>query len=677
GGDTEEGAEDAEEEEELGQPFAVTADGKIGLYRHHGDLFALDLESSTYRRLTDHSGREEAVRLSPDGSRLAFVRDNDLHTVSVAGGKETRLTHTGTDTVLNGTLTWVYWEELFGRRDRGYGFSPDSSKIAFFQIDEAPVDVMTYVDPRPSATKVIHQRYPKAGTVNPRVRAGVVDLESRDITWIDLGTYPYEYLVRLVWLPSSDGLIVQTLDRAQENLDLFLADAATGRVRHLFRETDEAWIDVHDDLIFLEDGRRFVWVSARDGDDQLFLYELPAPSEVEGEVGARLLRQLTSGTGGVSSGARRGDGLGGAVAAIEEDGEGGGWVYFMGKMESHLENHLYRVALDGEGVERLTRQEGSHRTTWSADGRFFLHAHSSLGRPSSTELRRRDGGKIRTLIEPSHELAQHFEFPRPELLTVKAADGTELSALLAKPKGFEPSKRYPAIVRIYGGPAAPVVSNRWRGSLFEQLLLQEGYVLFSVDPRTSTARGKSVTRGLLKDFYGERETADLLDGVKWLKEQPFVDGERIGITGWSGGGTTTVAAMTRSREFRAGVAGAGVYDWHLYDTIYTERYMKHPERNKEGYGNNNLVEKAGDLHGRLMLIHGTYDDNVHLQNTWNLVDSLIDAGIVFDLVIYPMRKHGFRDDESRLHRDKTLLDFWSRELGGSDGGAGSGPPAAP
>ncbi|MDA8019442.1 MAG: S9 family peptidase [Thermoanaerobaculia bacterium] len=645
--------QEEEEAEELGLPSAISPGGTHGLYGKKGDLFLLDFATSTFERLTETDGREEAARFSPDGARLAFVRDNDLYVVSLETKKEKRLTKDGSETTLNGTLSWVYWEELFGRRDRGYLFSPDGAQIAYFQFDESPVDVMTYVDPDPAATRVIRQRYPKAGTTNPRVRAGVVDVKDGKTTWIDLGTYPYEYLARLVWLPDGERLVAQTLDRSQENLDLFLVEAGSGKARHLFRETDPAWIDVHDDLIFLDDGKRFVWASDREGHSHLFLYELT------GE-GARLVRALTQGDWSVSGGARRASGLGGTIAVVDEER---GALYFMGKKKSHLETHLYRVGLDGTGLEQVTEAAGSHSTRWSHDGKYFLDAHSGLERPSSTDLRRADGALVRTLIEPSREIADHFGFSKPELITVQAEDGFELPAIVLKPHDFDPQQVYPAVVNIYGGPASPVVRNRWYGSLYDHLLTAEGFLLFYVDPRTSTAMGKPTTRLLLRDFYSDRETNDIVAGVRWLKTLDYVDADRVGITGWSGGGTTTVAAMSRTKEFRAGIAGAGVYNWFLYDTIYTERYMKHPDDNAEGYEKNDLVETVGNLHGRLLLLHGTYDDNVHPQNTWQLVDELIESGIVFDLGVYPMRKHGFRDDEARLHRDKTRFEFWQRELG--------------
>ena len=644
----------ASTEDELRQPMAITPDCAHGLYRIKGDFYLLDFAASTFTHVMAGKGRE-AVRLAPDGKWVGYVEDNDLYAVEVETQHEKRLTHDGTDTIMNGTLSWVYWEELFGRRDRGYEFSPDASKIAFLQFDDSPVDIMTFVDPNPNVTRVVQQRYPKAGTANPKVRAGIIDVASGKTTWIDLGANPYEYLVRLVWLPDSSGVVVQALDRPQQTLDVFLADAANGKARHLFRETDPAWIDVHDDMIFLADGRHFLWVSDRDDHSHIFLYELK-------EDGAGVVRQLTQGDWSVAGGARRGDGMGGAVAAVDEDG---GKVYFSAKKASHLETQVYSVPLAGGDVTRVTPEEGTHRTQWSRDGGYFIDGHSSFTRPGATVLRQGDGKILRTLVEPDTKFADHFGFVTPEVLTVKADDGFELPATLYKPKDFDPSKRYPVIVNVYGGPAAPRVRNAYSGNFATQLLLQEGFLVYTADPRTSTAMGKPTTRGLVKEFYGEREANDLLAAVRWLKTQPFVDGDRVGITGWSGGGTTTVLAMTQSKEFRAGIAGAGVYDWHLYDTIYTERYMKHPQNNEEGYKKTSLVQAGKNLHGRLMLIHGSGDDNVHPQNTWQLVDELIEAGIVFDLMIYPMRPHGVRDRPGRKHLDMVRMEFWKRELGGS------------
>ena len=334
---------------ELGNPRNLSRDGRHAIYSRKGDLFVLDFASSTFSRLTDGSGQERGAQFSSDGSKVAFLRDNDLYVVDVESKKEKRLTHDGSETTLNGTLSWVYWEELFGRRDRGFVLSPSSNKIAYLQFDDTGVDIMTFIDPDPNTTRVIEQRYPKAGTANPKVRAGIVDLESGETTWVNLGSFPHEYLVRLVWLPDGQQLVTQTMDRAQQNIDLFLTDAETGEVSHLFRETDEAWVDVSDDLVFIEDGKKFLWVSSRAGHAHIYLYEIADGT-------AQLVRQLTQGDWSVTGGARRGDGMGGAIAAVDEKN---GRVYFMARKESYLESHLYSVGLDGQNLQLETPLSGS------------------------------------------------------------------------------------------------------------------------------------------------------------------------------------------------------------------------------------------------------------------------------------------------------------------------------
>jgi len=636
---------------ELGRPSLVDASGRRGLYEHEKDLYVLDFESSQFRRLTQAAGSEKSARFSPDGQTVVFVRENDLYAVDVKTLKERRLTHDGDETTLNGALSWVYWEELFGRRDRGFEFSPDGKRLAYLQFDDSPVDVMTYVDPRPDATKLVRQRYPKAGTPNPKVRAGVLDLATGKTIWIDLGAHPYEYLVRVQWHPASDRLIVQTLDRPQQRLDVFVADAVTGSVRHILREEDPAWIDVHDDLVFLPDGRRFVWRSDRAGNSHLFLYELRDANP------AHLVRQLTEGEWAVSRGATRVDGTRGAIVAVDSES-----VTFMAAPSSHLELHLCRVGLDGKGATALTSAPGSHGVAVSRDGKFVRDAHSSIERPPATDLLTIAGKTVRRLIEPSSVIHERFGLGRPTLTVVKTSEGYELPASVLLPKGFEEGRRYPAVVSVYGGPAAPVVRNAWAGRLADHLLATNGFVVFKIDPRTSTRAGKSITRGVVRRFYGDAEIADILAGVRWLKSQSYVDPDRVGIQGWSGGGTTTVMAMTRSTEFRAGIAGAGVYDWRLYDTIYTERYMKRPKDNPEGYAEVSPVSRAKDLHGALLLLHGTADDNVHAQNSWRLAEALVQADIPFEFMPYVMRKHGLGDKAARRHSDRLRLRFWLREL---------------
>ncbi len=648
--------------EELGWPYSLDRKaGRWAAYLFEGDLFVLELESSKLHRLTETEAEEKAARFSPDGRQLAFVREGDLYVFDLEEKAEklllspssgvTRLTLDGSKTLLNGTLSWVYWEEIFGRKDLGYWFSPDGGSIAYLQTDEAGVDEMHYVDFKPALPEVKRQRYPKVGSANPRVRVGVVDLESAETRWIDLGVYPYEYLVRVSWLPGGERLAVQTLDRQQTTLDLFLADAATGEVSHLLRETDEGWVNVHDDLHFLEDGKHFLWVSERSGYAHIYLFSM------DGE----LVRQVTRGDWALRS---SGGGPFWVRHAVVHVDEAGGWIYFTALEKSSIEKHLYRIRFDGSGMERLTGEDGSHGITMSPDGRFFLDAFSTIARRPSLDLHRAGGERLRTILEPQSDLTRSFGLEPPELLTIAAADGFEFPAQILRPDDFDPARRYPVILYVYGGPSAPSVANGWRSrSYFEHILADAGYVVMRVDNRSATAKSKKLENLIAHNGYGPGELADLLDAVKWLKAEPWADPERVGIWGWSGGGTFTLLAMTGSKEFRAGIAVAAVTDWRYYDTKWAEAIMKRPEDNPEGYEKVTIAKRAKDLHGRLLLVHGTYDDNVHPQNAWRFADGLVDAGILFDMMFYPMRKHGISDDEARVHLYKTMLEFWERNLG--------------
>jgi len=648
-------AEPEEPLEELGWPDAVDPRGRYAVYAKEGNIYLLDLSSEEVFAAADTDASEKSARFSPDGAKLVFVRDNDLYLFDLAEREERRLTSDGSDTLLNGTLSWVYWEEIFGRNDLAYWWSPDSDAIAYLQTDESGVSQMSYVDFEPEVPKVIHQRYPKTGTANPRVRAGVLDLESGKTTWIDLGVYPYEYLLRVDWLPDGKRLAVQTLDRPQQKLDLFLADAADGSVRHLLRETDEGWVNAHDDLCFLKKQERFLWVSERDGYAHLYLYDLDG----------KLVNRVTGGDWAIRASARvfwhRK-----AVAHIDEEQ---GWVYFTALEKSSIEKQLYRVKLDGSGMERLTREDGTHRIAFRPDGEFYLDELSAIDRMPSLTLRRPGRDESRVVAEERPELVERFDLLPRELFTIPTADGFEMPAMMLKPRNFDPAKRYPVVIYVYGGPSAPTVAHAWGGGprgYFEQMLADRDYISLRVDNRSATAISKKLENLILREGYGTTELADLLDAVKWLKVQPYVDGDRVGIWGWSGGGSFTLLAMTSSVEFKAGIAVAAVTDWRYYDTRWAEAFMKRPQDNPEGYENTSHADRAKELNGRLLLVHGTYDDNVHPQNAWRFTDELVEAGITFDMMIYPMRKHGFSDDAAQLHVFKSMFEFWQRNLGLGD-----------
>ena len=631
-------------------PEALDPSGRRALYVFRGDLFLLDLAAARFTRLTQTEAEEQSPGFSPDGRRLAFVRAHDLYVIELDTAAETRVTRDGSETLLNGSLSWVYWEEIFGRRDIGYWWSPDSRALAYLQTDESAVGVSAFVDFRPdSAPRLITQRYPKAGTPNPRVRVGVAEVGRGATVWVNINDKPFEYVLRVKWLPDGRRVSVQTLTRDQHESGLYFASRETGAAERVLTETDPAWVNIHDDLHFLADGRHFLWASERDGFYHLYRYTLDG----------RLVNQVTRGPWSLAS---SGAGVFWVRQAVTGIDEAGGWVYFTALERSSVERHLYRVRLDGTGMTRLSAEAGTHRISMPAGARFYLDNFSDVRTLPSLTLHRPDGARLSVLAPPRPELLARFGVQYPELLTIPAADGFRMPARLLKPKDFRTGRRYPVVVYIYGGPSAPSVSNAWPGNLLsDQLYLAEGFVLLTVDNRSATGISKKLENTIANGAF-EPETADLLDAVRWLKRQPWADGGRVGVWGWSGGGTMTLSLLTRSKEFKAGISGAPVTDWRYYDTKWAEALAGMPAENPEGYERASLVKRAGELHGRLLLVHGTYDDNVHPQNTQAFADALIQSGKLFEQMIYPMRKHGFTDRAAQMHLQRTMLDFWKRNL---------------
>ncbi len=634
----------------LDWPEAFDAAGRRALYVFGGDLFVLDLAAARFTRLTRTETEEQSPGFSPDGRRLAFVRAHDLYVIDLDSAAETRVTRDGSETTLNGSLSWVYWEEIFGRRNIGYWWSPDSRSLAYLQTDESAVGTSAFVDFRPeSAPRLITQRYPKAGTPNPRVRVGVAEVGRGATTWVSIDDRPFEYVLRVKWLPDGRRLSVQTLSRDQHDSGLYFAARETGKAERILTETDPAWVNIHDDLHFLSDGQHFLWASERDGFYHLYRYTLDG----------RLVNQVTRGPWSLAS---SGAGVFWVRQAVTGIDEAGGWVYFTALERSSVERHLYRIKLDGTSMTRLSAEPGMHRISMPADAHFYLDNFSDIRTLPSLTLRRPDGARVSVLAPPRPELIARFDVQYPELLNIPAADGFQMPARLLKPKGFRADRRYPVIIYVYGGPSAPSVSNAWPGNLLsDQLYLAEGFVLLTVDNRAATGISKKLENTIAMGA-SEPETNDLLDAVRWLKRQPWADPARVGVWGWSGGGSMTLSLLTRSKEFKAGISGAPVTDWRYYDTKWAEALAGMPSENPEGYARASLVRRAGELHGHLLLVHGTYDDNVHPQNTQAFADALIQSGKLFEQMNYPMRKHGFADRAAQMHLQRTMLDFWKRRL---------------
>jgi dipeptidyl-peptidase-4 len=633
----------------LGWPQAIDESGARVFYVIDRDVFAVDTASSHATRLTHDDLEERNVSVSPDGSRIAFVRGYDVFTVEIATRLEAALTTDGSDTLLNGTLSWMYWEEIFGRRDTAYWWSPDSRHIAYLQTDESPVAVSHFVDFEPATPRVISQRYPKAGGANPVVRVGVVSAGGGATSWIRIRDAAFEYVLRVGWLPDSSTVSVQTLTRDQRTLALYFANAADGGARRVLTETDPAWVNVSDDLRFVRSGREFLWSSERTGYRHLYRYS----------VDGTLLNAVTSGDWALASADQTVFWVTRAVAGLDEPD---GWVYVGSRKGSPVERQLWRVRLDGTGLSRVTSERGTHNVSFSPDARFYVDNWSNAQTPPSLSLHHADGTPVTTLAAARTDAIRRFALRYPDISTIPAGDGFPMPAEILRPATPPASGRVPVLIHVYGGPSAPTVIDQWWEQIFyAQLLNRAGFALVEVDNRSATGISKRL-ENIIVNRSGSVETDDLRDAVRWLKRQPWVDPDRVGVWGWSGGGTMTLNLMTRPSEFNAGIAGAPVTDWRYYDSKWAEMLMGRPDDNPDGYRDFDLVARAPQLHGRLLLVYGTYDDNVHPQNEQAFADALIRSGIVFDTMIYPMRKHGFADDAAKAHLLETMLDFWKKNL---------------
>ena len=569
------------------------------------------------------AGAAREVQPSPDAKRTAFVRDHNLQVYEAATKETWAVTSDGAPTIRNGILDWVYQEEVYGRGNfRGHWWSPDSRKVAFLRLDETAVKDFTVIDHVPApldkdkTVKVEVEKYPKAGDPNPTCRLAIAHADARRVVWADLGAFPADLLVvRVGWTPDARQLVCQIQDRIQTWLDLCYVDPESGKVQRILHEESPTWVNVLEEPRWLADGT-FLWVSERTGYKHLYHHA----------ADGKLLHAVTAGEWEFRS--------------IERLDEANGIVWFHGGKDSAIANNLYRVRLDGSDLTRITKGDGSHQVEWNGDATLLLDTVSSVATPPVIRLCRADGTLVRELGASQEHDLQARGFSRPELLELKARDGFGLDAVLIRPVPLDTSARYALWIETYSGPDAPSVSNSFRASAWAQFLAQQGIASLQVNVRTASQKGRAIIGKLYKNF-GAQELADLEDAIADLaRRHPWIDTDRVGITGWSYGGFMTAYALTHSKAFRLGIAGAGVYDWRLYDTIYTERYMSTPELNPEGYRQSSCLEAAKDLHGHLVLLHGTMDDNVHLQNCMRMVYELQKADKDFELMLYPRSRHG-------------------------------------
>jgi len=614
--------------------FNWTPDRTLALFDHGDDLYAARLDGSWAKRLTATPQHEELARPSPDGAFVGFVRDNDLWVVDTATGIERALTGGGSDTLRHGKASWVYYEEVFGRDWRAWWWSPDSRHIAFFETDSSAVPEYAIIDNRGRAQKIENTRYPRPGEPNPSVRLGFCDADGGAVRWGDLTDYdPGRFIVtRVTWEPDGSSALVFVQDREQTWLDV-LRVKPDGSATRLFRDSTKAWVESAPEPVFLEDGS-FLFQSERSGFNHIYHYSH------DGE----LLGAVTRGEWEVRG-----------IKAVDEQR---GWVSFTANLDSPIAENLYRVKLDGGEPVRLTRAPGNHSVSVSPRGRRFVDTHSDHTTPSRVELYDSTGRLVRTIDTNPVRALDEFVFGQTDSFTIPTDDGFGLEAYTIKPPGFDPGRRYPVVLLTYGGPQAPTVWDSWHdGRAFEQVLAGEGFVVFRTDPRSASRKG-AVSAWTAYKRFGRAEVEDVAHALGWLTSKPWADGERVGMHGHSFGGTMTLAMMVHTDLIAAGIAGAPVTDWRDYDSIYTERYMLTPQDNPEGYDETSVVGHAEDLSGRLLLVHGLIDDNVHAQNSVRLIQALDDAEIPFDLVVYPGNRHGIWGDAYTERR----IEFLKREL---------------
>jgi dipeptidyl-peptidase-4 len=615
--------------------------GDLMEFDFRDEIFTFNRKTGEIRRRTHNKTSEENQAFSPDGKKIAFTRDNDLWVLDLETDLETRLTTTGSDSLYNGVLDWVYEEELFSRGDRrGYWWSPDSRKIVFLQFDESAVPRFPIVDFIPVNNTVEREYYPKPGDHNPVVRVGIADLATSATSWLKLDTSDDSYIGRVHWLRDGANIVVEKLNRAQDRLTLLRADIQTGVAQEILTESSNAWVDVNDATHFYEKSDRFAWSS--DGDGYLHLYIYANDGTLE--------RRLTYGDWDVTD-----------LNAVDEKR---GLLYFTGLEKSFIERHLYRVSEKGGPITRLTEREGTHAVTFSPDAEYYYDRFSSVIEPRLITVHAASGKELFVLDKAETPELSGFNLPVPSFSTFTTPEGTSFHYAMIKPRDFDPAKKYPVLIYTYGFPNAQEVRNRWGGSmaLWHAMIADRGIIVFTMDGRGSYGYGK-MWASAARDTIGLAGLEDHLAGVEYLKTLPYIDGSRIGIWGWSGGGTMTALAMLKTPGvFKAGAAVAPVTDWRFYDSIYTERYMKLPSENERGYREASPANFAGHLKGSLLLAHGTADDNVHMQNTIYLVNELTKAGKDYELALYPGGRHGIGGDKTRMHLFTKLTEFFEREL---------------
>ena len=622
------------------------------IYRHsyHASYYVYDFKTKTLQPLSENE-KQRLATFSPDATKVAFMRDNNLFIKDLTTGKESQFTNDGLyNHIINGAPDWVYEEEF--SFSQGFFWSPDSKKIAYMKFDESKVREFQMEEFEGLYPDWYSFKYPKAGEDNSIVEIYVYDLENGKTVKMDTGTETDIYLPRIGWTKDANVLAIQRLNRHQNHLEILAADATTGKSRVFYDETNDYYIDITDDWHFLEDGKRFLMTSEKSGYNHIYLYNLDGS----------LVKQLTDGKWDVTS-----------VYGFD-----GKEVYFQAAKKSSIERQIYAVNLKGQMREVIGR-EGTNQARFSNDFSYLININSSITQPRQFELYTNKGKLVRVL-EDNHAFAEKlktFNLGEKKLLKISDpafvlpnGEQVEMDAWQILPPDFDPNKKYPVLIYVYGGPGHQTVNNAWADSDFwwMQLLAQHGIISVSINNRGSGAYGE-VFKKMTYLQLGKYETEDMITLAKYMAKQPYVDAERIGIYGWSYGGFMAANGITKGADvISTAVSVAPVTNWRYYDNVYTERFMRTPQENPDGYDLNSPVHNTAMIKGNYLRCHGSGDDNVHYQNAMELIKALVSNGKQFDLMIYPNKNHGiyggyeYGDGESRMHLFTKINGFLFEHL---------------
>ncbi len=631
--------------------YSWSPDGTALLFPLGGDLYYLELGSDP-RRLTETQATETDAKISPLGHYVSYIREQNLYVMDLKTGVERAITTDGAGAISYGMAEFVAQEEM--DRNTGYWWAQDETRIAYTRIDESAVKLVNRYEIGADGVTTVPQRYPFAGTANVSVALFVKDLASGEVHAVDLGDNPDIYLARVSYSP--DGtLALQKQPRDQKSLELVFVDPDTFAQAVVLKEQQARWVNLHNDLTFLDGGARFLWTSERSGFNHIYLYQKDG----------RLIRQLTDGDWVVAQDGR----TPGGVRAVDEVG---GMVWFAGWRDTPTEKHLYRVPLEGGEIVQMTESGGWHDAMVAPDGGFFVDIGQGPMRPPYTAIRSASGRLLsyvtENALDEQHPYHPYLDGHRSyEFGTLDADDGTALHYQIALPANFDPGKKYPAIVYLYGGPGVgQLVRKVWpvdgRTGGLNQILARSGYVVFTIDNRGSPNRGKAFEDVLYRNM-GDIEVRDQLQGLQWLKSQSFVDAENVGIYGWSYGGYLTLMTLLKAPgAFKAGIAGAPVTNWRLYDTHYTERYMGDPNDGDGKYETSSPLTYAKQLSDHLLIVHGMADDNVFFDNTVQMIEALQHTSRPFEMMTYPGKRHRIVGEAENIHLWNMYLEFFARYL---------------